>query len=92
MVKLTNKIKLKSYLKLRNLNLFLCRHLASNSVRLLSVVSLLENKIASFSVKHKSHRREPHLYGNDLAKMFHVIFGSSPFSFIFQYCLDSSVV
>ena len=47
-------------LKLRNLNLFLCRHLDRISDRLLRVVSLSDLRIAIFSSRHKLLRPLPH--------------------------------
>ena len=47
-------------LKLRNLNLFLCRHLDRISDRLLRV-PLSDLRIAIFSSRHKLQRPLPHL-------------------------------
>ena len=55
-------------LKLRNLNLFLCRHLDRISDRLLRVVSLSDLKIAVFSSRHKLQR--PLLYIRRNAPMY----------------------
>ena len=49
-------------------NLFLCRHLNNNSVRLFNKATPSNRAIAAFPARHKSHFREMHL--QDIAFVF----------------------
>ena len=74
-----------------SLNLFMWRHLDTNSVLLFSKVAGSAWAITNFSVIHRSQCLVPHRYGAAVATMDHVIsYGFSP-SFSCQIYFDSTV-
>ena len=78
------------YLTEASLNLSVCRHLFIISERVFRVFffSCAFFKMASFSVRHKSHLRVPHRYGNDLVSIDHDTRGVRPSSFSFHTYFD----
>ena len=54
------------------INLFLCRHLDNNSVRLFNKPTPSNGAIATFSARHKSHFREQHYFYTLLQTKFSV--------------------
>ena len=53
------------------MNLFICLHLDTSSLQVLSSVSGFAFMMINFSVKHKSHFLLPHTYGGVLEAMRH---------------------
>ena len=73
------------------INLFLCRHLDDNSVRLFNKQTPSNRAIANFSARHKSHFCELHLEGIAFVFMRHFKLSSLLLSFSDQICFDNSV-
>ena len=79
------------YLTERSLNLRLCLHLFKSSEREFRVLSgsvLTLLRMESFSVRHRSHLRLPHLYGYDRETIDRLMMGSSPSSLHFHTYFD----
>ena len=78
------------YLTEASLNLTVCLHLFIISERVFKVFffSCAFFRMASFSVRHKSHLRVPHRYGKDLVSIDHDTRGVSPSSFSCQTYLE----
>ena len=80
-----------SYLLFFKMYLFLWRHLEINSVVLFSKFLWLALAITYFSVKHRSHLLDPHLYVEAQAVILHFTLKLMPLSCSFQMCVESSV-
>ena len=74
-----------------NLNLALCLHLPTISVRLLRVIFGSHLRISTFSVIHKLHTLEPPAYGVHFDSTSHFRLKGASLSFRLQMCCERLV-